>query len=135
MKKLYYTLTLEFEAEVKGIDSNKKTEKEYYEKLLAASLKSKQSICELHRNLVVSDMLKDCRLITIKKDLNILKLKNEDEIIKQVLELLPAEVKNHFLKVLAYKDKRTDKFLENFFNQFGNLEIIGAHFREKCKSN
>ena len=130
MKKRY-TLTLEFETEInEEISEEKENRFKHFEKLFALFLKNDCSILEIYRALLSSDLKNGNHLGIIEEGLHFFHGKDEDEIIKSVIQLLPAGDRSEFLKILKSKNEKTEDFFEDFLEQFGDLEIKKINFLE-----
>jgi len=58
-------------------------------------------------------------------------VKDEYKIIKGVIESLKGNPKEKFLGLLEPKDKKTNKFLDEVFDLFGELKLNSFIFSEK----
>lgn len=128
MKKKF-ELTLEFEAEInEEISEEKEKRFKHFEKLFALFLQNDCSILEIYRAMLMSDLENGNHLGIIEKGLHVFQEKNEDEIVKSVIQLLPAGNRDEFLEILKNKNEKTEEFFDYFLEQFGDLKIKKVDF-------
>ena len=131
MKK-YYTLTLEFEAELdERVSKVLKKKYKNFKELLNAILKNEQAVTDIYRNLVISDLCYDSHIFKVAMNMMVLKIKDEFGILKRVINGLPGAEKDSFLKILESKNDKADEFFEDIFDRFGDLKVIDAKFVKK----
>ena len=133
MKKKYI-LILNLEAEIsKKIDTGDKKKDKYYKKLLKAVLKNDLIVREIFLMWLLTD-LKEGNFIFRMADFSAeLKGKNEIDIIRPVLQSLPREAKEYFLKIFETKNNKKDEFVDIFFSLFRRLNIEKFNFIRNVK--
>lgn len=133
MKKTYILL-LEFEAEIKErFRTNNRKKKKYLNKLLREFLKNDQVILSIYRLWLMSDLGSDNHIYEIDRNLSILETRDELEIIKPVIRILPDDAKEHFHKIFSKDNDSIYQYFESLFGLFGNLKVRKANFLEKGK--
>ena len=131
MKK-YYTLTLEFEADLdERVSTELKKNYKNFKELLDALLKNEQAVTDIYRNLVISDLCYDSHIFKISVNMMVSKIKDEFGILKGAINKLPGAEKDSFLKILEGKNDKADRFFEDIFERFGDLKVIEAKFVKK----
>jgi hypothetical protein len=130
--KTSYILILEFEAEIKEkISIVNKKKKKYYNLLLKEALRNDKLIRALYQLCIITDLRYGNYIYEIDEDFNILNDRDEIEIIRPVLQSLPDDAKEYFLRIFETKDERRDEFFEIFFSQFKTLKVKKANFMIK----
>jgi hypothetical protein len=78
----------------------------------------------------MSDLANVNHVCRIEKSAHLFKDKDENEIIKPVIQLLPDDEKEKFLEILKSKNEKTEDFFDDFFAQFVDLEVKKVDFLE-----
>ena len=99
-KRFRFTIDLEAEVQeqVNGTDIKPK---EKISSLLKEFVKDKTAVLDLYKLWLLGDLKVDEHLDQIKKSL---KTRKEEDILKSVLLNCPAQVRQHFSKILSSKD-------------------------------
>lgn len=127
--KRNYTFILEFEAEVDERVS-KELKKKYgnFKGLLDALLRNEQAVADIYRNLILSEFCHESHIFEVTRDMMASKIKDEFGILKRVINELPGNRRDFFLKIVEGKNDKTDEFFEDIFDRFGDLKVLDAKF-------
>lgn len=133
MKKTY-VLILEFEADIEEtLPVKSKKKGRYLELLLEEFLKNERGILDLYRLWLMFDLGSDNHIYEIDRNMAICSGKDEHDVIRSMVRLLPDDARAYFGRILARNRDSIDRYFESFLNCFGTLEVKKANFLEKGK--
>jgi hypothetical protein len=127
MKKSFrfdLTFSVEIEEEIDGEDGDRGLRLHSF---LKAFLKNDQAILDLYKLRLLGDLQSDEHITAIEQAMAV---KDEKDILKPVIQNLPAEEKQYFLNILNSNNNNLFEELDLLFDRFSALKFSQADFIE-----
>lgn len=123
-----FRLNVDFVAEINDetFGDNPKS-KRRMETFLKEFLKDDRAVLDLYKLWLLSDLKTEEHYDAIARNFSV---RNEDDILKSVLERCPSTTQKYFQKVLDSKDEGMFPELETFFENFDMLNLDKVNFDE-----
>ena len=123
-----FRLNVDFVAEINDESSgdNPKS-KSKMETFLREFLKDDKAVLDLYKLWLLSDLKTEEHYDAIARNFSV---RNEDDILKSVLERCPSTTRKYFKKVLDSKSDGMFPELETFFENFDMLNLDNVNFAE-----
>lgn len=116
--------SVDIEEEIEGDDREKRLR---LRSLLKAFLKNDQAILDLYKLRLLGDLQGDEHITAIEQAVAV---KDEKDILKPVIQNLPAEEKQYFLNILNSNNNNLFEELDLLFHRFSALKFGKAGFIE-----